>query len=195
MSHHVTSLSLLERLRNASDEDAWRRFHDLYGPLICQWLLRRGVTATDAEDVRQEVLQCALAELPNFEHNGRPGALRCWLRQVVANRLRTFWRRQNRQAAAGGDQYRVMAEQLADPQSALSRQWDADYYRSLCNRLLELARHEFQPATMEAFRRVAIEGGKPAEVAEALDMTPNAVRIAQSRVMRRLRELGQGLLD
>jgi hypothetical protein len=26
-------------------------------------------------------------------------------------------------------------------------------------------------------------------------MTPNAVRIAQSRVMHRLRELGQGLLD
>ena len=195
MSYEVTSLSLLERLRNLSDDEAWRRFHDLYGPLIHGWLTRRGVSQTDAEDVRQEVMRQALIELPGFQHNGRTGALRCWLRQVVANRLRTFWRQQNRHGAAGGEDYAVMAQQLADPVSPLSRQWDAEYNRTMCARLLEMVQHEFEAQTMEAFRRVALDGHRAADVAAELNMTPNAVRIAQSRVLRRLRELGAGLLE
>jgi RNA polymerase sigma-70 factor (ECF subfamily) len=163
--------------------------------LIHSWLTRRGVSQTDAEDVRQEVMRQALIELPGFQHNGRTGALRCWLRQVVANRLRTFWRQQNRHGAAGGEDYAVMAQQLADPVSPLSRQWDADYNRTMCARLLEMVQHEFEAPTMEAFRRVAVDGQRAADVAAELNMTPNAVRIAQSRVLRRLRELGAGLLE
>lgn len=84
MSDNLTSVSLLERLRDRSDEDAWHRFHDLYGPLIRGWLMRRGVRQQDADDVGQDVMSLAVTELPGFQHNGRVGALRAWLRQVVA---------------------------------------------------------------------------------------------------------------
>lgn len=195
VSDNVTSLSLLERLQDRADEAAWHRFHDLYGPLIRQWLLRRGVTHQDADDVSQEVMQLAVAQLPDFRHNGRVGALRAWLRQVVANRLKTFWRQQNRRAAAGGSDYGDLADQLADPKSQMSRVWNEEYHRALCERLLDLAANEFQQQTMEAFRRVALDGQNATEAAEALGISANAVRIAQSRVMHRLRELGEGLLD
>ncbi len=195
MSNRATSLTLLERLRDPSDDEAWQRFHDLYRTLIRYWLMRRGLSQSDVDDVCQEVMQRALTELPGFRHNGRTGALRSWLRQVVANRLKTHWRQQNRHGATGGDEYSALAEQLADPQSQLSRQWDEEYQRTVCERLLELVQHDFQSQTMEAFRRVAIAGEKPLDVAATLGMTPNAVRIAQSRVMRRLRELSEGLLD
>ena len=195
MSDRVTSLSLLDRLRDPRDDAAWQRFHDLYGPLVLQWLRRRGVVQADADDVMQEVMRQAVVELPKFQHNGRLGALRCWLRQVVSNRLRTFWRQRNRLGVTGGEPYGELADQLADPNSELSRQWDAEYHRDLCERLLEMAKAEFQPATMEAFRRVALEGRKAAEVADELGLTANAVRIAQSRVMRRLRELGADVLE
>ena len=77
----------------------------------------------------------------------------------------------------------------------MSRVWNDEYHRALCERLLELASNEFQQQTMEAFRRVALDGEKAAEAAEAMGISTNAVRIAQSRVMRRLRELGEGLLE
>lgn len=196
VSDKVTSLSLLVRLRDSSDDDAWRDFRDLYGPLIRHWLMRRGVREHDADDVGQDVMQLLVTELAKFEHNGRIGALRCWLRQVVANRLKTFWRQQNRRVdPTGGSDYGAMADQLADPNSQLSRLWDDEYHRAVCDRLLNLAKSEFQPQTMDAFRGVAIEGRRASEVAEELGMTANAVRIAQSRVMRRLRELGEGMLD
>jgi RNA polymerase sigma-70 factor (ECF subfamily) len=195
VADNVTSLSLLERLRDRSDETAWRRFHDLYSPLIQRWLMRRGVNQEDADDVGQEVMRLALTQLPEFQHSGRVGALRAWLRQVVANRLKTFWRQKNRGGARGGDDCENLAEQLADPKSQLSLAWDEEYHRGLCERLLELAGSEFQQQTMEAFRRVTLDAQKPTEVAKSLGISINAVRIAQSRVMRRLRELGEGLLE
>jgi len=187
---------LLERLKDAADDAAWQSFYDLYDPLIRRWLVRRGVSPQDADDVAQEVMQLALKQLPEFQHNGRVGALRAWLRQVVANRLKTFWRQQNRQEnARGGTDYGDLAEQLADGKSQLSQLWDDEYHHDLCERLLSLAGSEFEQRTMDAFRKVALDGQKPARVAESLGMTTNAVRIAQSRVMRRLRELGEGLLE
>lgn len=195
MPDNVTSVSLLERLRDRSDNAAWQRFDALYGPLIRHWLIRRGVNQQDADDVAQEVMSLAITQLPNFQHNGNVGALRAWLRQVVANRLRTFWRQKNRGATAVGADGADLAEQLADPKSQLSRVWDEEYHRDLCERLLELASNEFQQQTMDAFRRVAIQGQNASEAANELGISANAVRIAQSRVMRRLRELGEGLLE
>lgn len=192
--NRTTSLSLLERLRDPSDDEAWQRFDECYGPLLRLWLVRRGVDANDADDLTQEVMQVALAELRGFEHNGRRGAFRNWLKQVLANRLRTFRRRQNRETARGAD-YEGLADQLADPESQLSKRWDEEYHRAVCGRLLELVESEFQPQTLEAFRRVAILGQSATEVASELGLTTNAVRIAQSRVLRRMRELGAEMLD
>ncbi len=194
MHGELTSLSLLERV-GEFDNDAWQRFHDLYSPLLQHWLVQRGVQQADADDLRQEVFQVAIRELPAFQHSGRTGAFRCWLRATVSNRLRGHWRRQKQQAAAGGEQYVALAEQLADPESALSRAWDEEYRRVVCDRLLAMVEAEFQPNTMAAFRLVALKSMRPADAAAQLGMTPNAVRIAQSRVLKRLREVGRGMID
>lgn len=194
--NEVTSLTLLERLRNADDSEAWTRFHDLYAPLIRWWLAARGLQTQDAEDVQQEVMRVAFAELSRFEHSGRTGALRCWLREAVSNQLRVFWRRRvNRPGGVGGSAHLMIAEQLADPHSELSRAWDEEFQRAVCRDLLATVSGEFEGQTMRAFRAVALEGKRPAEAAEELGMTANAIRTAQSRVLRRLREIAQGMLD
>jgi hypothetical protein len=54
LPYHVaveTSASLLERLRTAPDEAAWRRPDDLYRPLVRRWLLRDPSLGDDAEDL------------------------------------------------------------------------------------------------------------------------------------------------
>jgi RNA polymerase sigma factor (sigma-70 family) len=195
-SPEVTSLSLLARLRRPGDSSAWDDFHRLYAPLLRRWLLMRGVSPHDADDVVQEVMRIALDEMGRFEHSGRTGALRCWLRQTMSNQLRALWRRASRQPnAVGGSEHLAMADQLADPHTALSQAFDEEYRRGVCEHLLSSVAPEFQDKTMQAFRRSLLEGKRPAEVAAELGMTANAVRIAQSRVLRRLREVGQGILD
>jgi RNA polymerase sigma-70 factor (ECF subfamily) len=190
-----TSVSLLERLRQPGSE-AWARLVDVYAPLVRGWLRRQGVAEADADDLTQEVLAVLVRELPQFRHNGRPGAFRAWLRGVTANRLRGFWRaRRGRPEAAGGDAFAAALGQLEDPHSDLSRRWDEEHDRHVLRRLQELIEPEFSATAWRAFRRTVLDGERAAAVAAELGTSVNAVLLAKSRVLRRLREEARGLVD
>jgi RNA polymerase sigma-70 factor (ECF subfamily) len=185
-----TPLSLLERLRSRTDELAWRRMVDLYTPWVRSWLGQFAVPASDADDIVQEVLGTLVRELPEFEHSGRRGAFRAFVRTIASNRLRTFWRNRG----DGRDYARELAS-LADPQSAVWERWDREHDRFILRRLMELIEPEFSPSTWRSFRRVVLDGDKAATVASELGLTVNAVLIAKSRVLRRLREESVELVD
>ena len=191
-----TPVSLLERLRLRSDDASWQRLVDLYTPLIRDWLRRSCVDASDTDDLTQEVMQVLVRELPNFRHDLRPGAFRRWLRNVTVNRLRVFWRgRRARPVATGDSDFGHMLDQLEDPNSGLSQLWDQEHDCHVARRLLELIEPEFEPTTWRAFRGLVLEGKRTAEVAAELGITPNAVRIAKSRVLSRFRQEIDGILD
>ena len=191
-----TPISLLERLRLRPDAASWRRLVDLYTPLIRTWLRRHALQDPDADDLTQDVLGVLVRELPNFRHDLRRGAFRRWLRTVTVNRLRVFWRSQRgRPLSGGGSDLGHVLDQLADPDSGLSRLWDREHDLHVARRLLELLEPEFEPATWRAFRLLVLEGRATAEVAAELGLSPNAVRIAKSRVLRRFRQEADGLID
>jgi len=54
---------------------------------------------------------------------------------------------------------------------------------------------DFAPATWAAFRRQVIDGCPPADVAAELGLSLNAVVLAKSRVLKRLREELRGLIE
>ncbi|MBM4072665.1 MAG: sigma-70 family RNA polymerase sigma factor [Planctomycetes bacterium] len=186
-----TPVSLLERLRLQPDALAWQRLVDLYTPLIRGWLARHGLQASDADDLTQEVLRIVVQELPSFRHDLRTGAFRRWLKNILLNRLRIFWRQRR---PATGDHDRIL-NQLEDPDSAPSRLWDQEHDQHVTRRLLELIEPEFEPASWRAFQMLMLEGKSTADTAAGLGLTPNAVRIAKSRVLRRLRQEIEGLVD
>src|SRR4051794_40657736 len=123
-----TSATLLQRLNDRSDSVAWQRLVDLYTPLINSWLLRQGVSAEDAEDLTQEVLGIIVREVSRFQHNGRSGAFRTWLRTITINCLRQAWRsRSVRPQTTRLPDVDSALDQLADPASDLSRRWDREH--------------------------------------------------------------------
>jgi RNA polymerase sigma-70 factor (ECF subfamily) len=183
-----TSASLLDQARHQTT-GAWDRLVALYGPLLDAWLTAAGLQAADREDVAQRVLAILVQQLPAFEHNGRPGAFRAWLRSITVNLLREHWRA--RPAAASES---VLA-QLADPEGGLSRIWIEQHDRHILHGLMESVRAEFTEPTWRAFRRVALDGVPAREVAVELGLSVNAVLIAKSRVLARLREEASGLVD
>jgi RNA polymerase sigma-70 factor (ECF subfamily) len=190
-----TQVSLLRRAQQG-EESAWRRLVDLYQPLIRACLLRQRVHPQEAEDLTQDVLAVLVKELPRFEHAGRPGAFRSWLRTVTVNRARLFWRASSgRSETAGGREALERIEALADPNSSLSRVWDEEHDAHVLQRLLGLMDQEFEPATLRAFRRLTFDAAPGQEVADELGMTLAAVYAARSRVLQRLRQEAQGLLD
>lgn len=191
----ITSVSLIARARDSQDKDSWDEFAGLYGELIRRWLSLQGVQSPDADDVVQEVMSYVFRALSSFEHNGRPGAFRNWLRQVTSNRLREFWRAKKRQAAGGGPDLGEVAEQLADEHSGVSRVWREEYNHYVVGHLLSIVAERFQESSVKAFKRVVLDQRPAKEVADELGMSLGAVRVAQSRVLGALRELGEGLID
>jgi RNA polymerase sigma factor (sigma-70 family) len=190
-----TSASLLERLRHSPDEASRQRLDDLYRPLIRRWLLRDTSLGEEVEDVVQEIMGVLIRELPHFQRRRR-GSFRRWLRTIAAHRLGAFYRsRKNRPVALGGSLENSPLMQLADSNSELSRQWDREHDRYVLTRLLELIAPLFRPATMAAFRRVAIDSISPEKAAEELGLSLNAVLVAKSRVLNRLRQEAEGLIE
>lgn len=188
-----TSVSLLEQLRHHPDDAAWRRLFDLYDPLLRGWLRREGLDEADADDLTQETLTVVLRELPNFSHNGRTGAFRAWLRRIAVNRVRDFWRSKRNRPKTGGDLLDRL-DQLGDPTNPLSRLWDEEHDRHVVQALMRRISEEFQPGTWAAFEGVMLRGEKPADAAKRLGVSVNAVLLAKSRILHRLRLEADGLI-
>ncbi len=114
-----TSISLLERAASGRDGTAWHRLANLYSPLLHSWLRRYQLQASDIDDIVQDVLLHVSEQLPTFQHNGRTGAFRNWLRQVLMFRLRKHWdKAKRRPTATGQTDFLAELHQLEDPASA-----------------------------------------------------------------------------
>jgi RNA polymerase sigma-70 factor (ECF subfamily) len=190
-----TSASLLQRLRQQPDSDAWQLLVHIYTPLLQQWLGRYGLQASDVDDLIQDVLAVVVREMPQFEHNQHKGAFRRWLRTILVNRLRGFWRARQSRPPAGNSDLGQMLDQFEDPQSGLSQLWDKEHDRHVMARLLEQIEPEVTPSTWQAFRRVVLDGKDEETVAVELGISVNAVFIAKSRVLAKLRREAQDLLE
>lgn len=192
-----TPLSLLERLREPDQQASWKQFVALYDPLIRRWLSQERLGVADIDDLVQDVISVVLREIGQFDHGGRPGSFRRWLRMILVHRTRDYWKRQRRDRLAAFDETNgpTVLDRLEDPDSDLSRTWDAEHDELVARRLLDLVAPNFAPRTWEAFRLLMIEQRTPGEVAASLGLSVNAVLIAKSRVLRRLREEGRGLIE
>jgi RNA polymerase sigma-70 factor (ECF subfamily) len=186
-----TSGSLLDRLGDAPTDDDWRRLDDLYRPLLCAWAARAGVPLSDTNDVAQEVLIVVFREVAGFKRR-RQGAFRAWLRTILTNRVRAHFRGKKYLPTAIGDS--DILKELETPDSSLSKLWDREHNEHVVKKLLERVKGDF-PETWEAFRRYVMEGEPAAQVAAALGMTLNAVLLAKSRVLERMRQESAGLVD
>jgi RNA polymerase sigma-70 factor (ECF subfamily) len=186
----ATSKTLLQRLR-ANDGDAWHVMVRLYTPLVCHWATRGGVRGADVEDIAQEVFYAAVTHMENFRRD-RPGdSFRGWLRGITRNMVLQHFRRSGRHPkASGGTDALVKLQSVADA-AAAGEEADEDPVEELDGlrrRALELVRSEFTERTWRAFWLTVVEGRSPADLAAEMGVTPTAIRMAKSRVLRRLKE-------
>ena len=181
-----TASSLVAGVKSL-DPEAWRKLASGYGPLVYGWARRAGLGREDAADITQEVFRAVAAWADRLAH-GRPGdTFRGWLRTITQNKIRDLWRRTagRLQAAGGSDAHeRLMSFPEPDPSSS-----DAGIFGDRMRRVVDSVRCEFEDRTWQAFWRVTVDDRPVAEVGRELDMTANAVYVARSRVLRRLREM------
>lgn len=189
-----TQPSLLVRLKDAHDREAWERFVDLYAPLVYAFVRKRGLQDADAADLTQDVLRQVASAAKSLIYDPRRGSFRGWLFTVVRNRLTDHWRASARTERGSGDssQWRQESEQLVSESD--SAEWDAAYERQLLEFAAQQVRGDFSDATWSAFWQTAVEGRDGKSVAEELGLSVAAVYLAKGRVMARLKEQVKWLL-
>jgi RNA polymerase sigma-70 factor (ECF subfamily) len=192
---HPTSTGLVRGLK-VQDQQAWERLVRLYGPMVYRWGRQAGLQPADAADVGQEVFRAVARKVVDFHRDREGDTFHGWLRAITRNKIRDYMR------GAVGKPIRAVknAHDLADvgsPQLGFepTREEEALEKRLLYQRAMYLIRGAFEDRSWQAFMRVVVDGRAPADAASELHMTLNAVYLAKSRILRRLREEFVGLLD
>ncbi len=190
----LTRVTLLNRLKDGADADAWREFVHLYGPVVYGFARKRGLQDADAADLMQEVLRSVARNAEKMEYDPNRGTFRGWLYTVTRNKIYNFLNGQkNRPRGTGDSAAQERLDAVADRTDDRDDDWELEYQRRLSAQSMDLVRGEFQPNTWQAFWGTAVEGRPAQQVGAELKMTPGAVYVAKSRVLARLREEVQRL--
>jgi RNA polymerase sigma-70 factor (ECF subfamily) len=185
----ATRASLLVRLRDGRDVEAWQEFVRLYAPVVYGFARKRGLQDADAADLMQEVLRSVSLAADRLDYDPNRGTFRGWLFTVTRNKVFNFLDSRSRRVLGSGDsRVQQRLEQHADGDGKLSADWEADYRRNLAAQAMERIRGEFQPATWQAFLQTAVDGREPAEVSRRVGISVGAIYVAKSRVVARLRQ-------
>lgn len=182
-----TSPTLLRILASGADSLAWERFLRLYGPLLVRWNKACGLQQADAEDIAQEIAAHVFRSIHRFDHR-HAGSFRGWLRAIAHNKIRHLRERKARRTER--------SLEAAGPLAACrGLDWGDGYAEHIFSRGLELIRMEFSLNTWTAFLRVHFGAEDPMTVGLEHGMSRNAVYLACGRVLGRLKEVLEGVLE
>ncbi len=183
----LTRPSLLVRLRDANDHEAWADFVRLYAAAIYRFARRKGLQDADAADVTQEVLRGVAGSIGRLDFDPRQGMFRGWLFTLAHRRLCDWLASRQRRERGSGDS--ATLQFLHDqPERADEERWEQDLEREMFARAADKIRPAFSESTWQAFWQTAVEGKSGKEVAAVLGLSVGAVYLAKSRVMVRLKE-------
>jgi RNA polymerase sigma factor (sigma-70 family) len=180
----LTQPSLLLRIRDASDAESWQTFVSVYAPLIYRSCRRRGLQDADAADVGQEVLAQVARSIREFEYEPELGRFRDWLGAVVKNKVTRFL--QNEARGVRGAVSHTPVETLGGTE--VDSEWVAEFHSHLLTTAMDRIRDRFELPTWRAFEEVWRNNRPSNEVAHELAVPIEAVYLAKSRVLKRLRE-------
>jgi RNA polymerase sigma-70 factor (ECF subfamily) len=191
----MTRASLLVRIQDPSDSQAWRQFFDLYAPVVYGFARKRGLQDADAADLMQDVLRSVVTVAGRLDYDPAKGTFRGWLFSVTRNKIFNFLDKQRRQARGSGDTgaHRRLDE-LPAPEDDQA-EFDRDYERRRFAWAADRVRDEFHDSTWRAFWMTSVDGLSAKDAGGKLKMSPGAVYVAKSRVIARLREEIETLND
>ncbi len=183
-----TRASLILRLQNESDAQAWYEFVEIYQPLIYSLAIRRGLQDADAFDLTQEVLSRVAKSISKWNPDPQLGSFRGWLATITRNMvIQTFRRNQRLPQTSSPKQIQELLHN--HPLGADSEDFDLEHERQLFTWAAKQVEQQVEPKSWQAFWRTAVQNQSVEKTAEQLSLSKGAVYIARSRIMGRLRKL------
>ncbi|MCA9201911.1 MAG: sigma-70 family RNA polymerase sigma factor [Planctomycetales bacterium] len=187
-----TRITLLRKVKDASDDHAWRQFVDQYTPLVFRYCRQRGLQDADACDVTQNVFMAVARAMDRFDYDSSRGRFRSWLGKVTVREIYRFLLRAKRTAPICGV---GTGQRLDEVSGELESDWQAHYNRHIYGLALKRIQPTFDAKVWQAFELTWLQDRKPSEAAELLKREPQWVYQAKFRVLRHLRDVVQELAD
>ena len=181
-----TRVSLILRVANREDVEAWRQFAEIYEPLVFRIAMVKGLQRADAEDLVQEVMSRVARSVGSWDPDPRKGSFRGWISTIARNLVIDFLRKNNRQPRTS-DHSDIRRLIESTPVRDEAEYFDKEYERQLFLNAAGHVRDTFSDNTWQAFWETAVRSQPIAEVAQRLAMSAGAVYVARSRVMAKLK--------
>ncbi len=181
-----TRPSLLIRVKNPQDQEAWAEFYEIYAPLLYRFARSRGLNHADAEDVKSQCCEALVRQIPTFDYERHQGGFKAWLYVMVKRRVIDRLRRRTEHQLDSAELRQLPA---AETQDVWDLQWREHHLRYCVNSLRPTVRAE----TWAVFSLLIEEQLTVGEVATRLGITTNQVYKTRRRMLelirRRIREL------
>ena len=183
-----TRVSLILRLRDDRDAQAWQEFAEIYQPLIFRIARQRGLQSADAHDLVQESMTRIARSIQHWDPDSRLGTFRGWISRIARNLIIDFLRNKNRLPRTGdpSDDVHRLIEQVPD-RSMESQLFDREQEQQVFSWAASQVKRHFSDTTWQAFCLTSVAQQSVDLVAERLQLSRGAVYIARSRVMARLK--------
>jgi len=203
----ATRPSLLARLKDWSQQTAWREFDHGYAPLLRNVARKAGLTDAEADEVAQETLIAVAKKIGEFQHAGNRGSFRAWLYQQARWRIADQFRARKKSATGSAihcvhgcqarESQNTSQEGLIDPEATggsesevdpvFGRIWDAEWTEYVHQLAIERVKGRVSARQFQLFELHVLQGLGVRDAAKAAGVTMAAVYMANSRVGRLLK--------
>lgn len=180
--------SLIVRIADATDNDAWGQFVSIYEPVVYRIARGKGLQDADARDLVQHVMSSVSRSIDRWQPDSDRASFRTWLHRVANNAIVDFVRRRKPDDGQGGTAFLQSLENQPDHDLIAEREWEIAHRREVFRWAARRIRREFTDSTWAAFALTTIDDTSPAEAANQLNMSVGSIYTARSRVMRRLKD-------
>jgi RNA polymerase sigma-70 factor (ECF subfamily) len=179
----------LESLKTAHDESAWTEFCSHFRPVVVEFARKLGLSNVEAEDAAQETMAAFFKAFKEGKYDPDKGRLSNWLFGIAKRVILNLRGRRPLEKLIADKATGTSFWDMVQDDKTLGRTWEIQWQQMVLKRCLEQVRREFDPKVFGAFRQYAIDQFSIEEVCQRFDMSRNAVYIAKSRILSRLREL------
>jgi RNA polymerase sigma factor (sigma-70 family) len=183
-----TRASLILRIADRGDAQAWDEFVRVYRPAIYHLACRQGLQHADAEELAQEAMLAVARAVERWAPDPQRGRFRNWLSRITRNLSVNFRSRRRLQVwGTGNSGMQSLFDEQCNRKEALSQFFELEYQRAVFQCAAQHVQNEVKEKTWRAFWLSTIGDEPIADVARQLDLSIGAVYIARNRVIARLR--------
>lgn len=179
----VTKKSLLIKIQDQKDENAWEDFVSYYEEFIKKILIYFKIPSHDRDDLVQEILLKIWNNVKKFDYDPNRAKFRTWLQTVIRNSIYDFWKKKKVAVKSLSiDEIEIETESTShEIDEKVEREWKM-HVTSLALKNLEAS---FKGNAIDVFKD-SLNGKDIKEIAQSYNLTEKSIYVLRKRVETKL---------